>query len=547
MKDSPSHPAWERLLNTELNRRDFLKSLGKVTALALGYTILYPISGMRIDAAPRFPSYPFTLGVASGDPLPDGIVLWTRLAPDPLNGGGMPPENQLVQWEVASDREFRNVVQRGESVARHDLGHSVHVDVRNLKPGREYWYRFKAGSEISPAGRTKTAPPYGSRLSELTFAFASCQHYEHGYYTAYRRMVEENLDFVIHLGDYIYEHAPKQYVASSGNVRTHQGGEPKTLNEYRNRYAQYRSDADLKEAHATFPWIPVWDDHEVDNNYANTTPEKGQSSSKFIRRRAAAYQAYYEHMPLRQSSLPHGPDMNLYRRFTFGNLAEFNMLDTRQYRHNQVYGDGWSPAGWSAASPDRSILGDEQEKWLFQGLRQSEARWNILAQQVFFSQRVLKKGPNRLRNMDTWDGYSASRDRILKFLSKEKISNPVVLTGDVHSNWACDLKADFNNPNSKTIGVELVGTSITSEGDGKDGTKNDQRFLAENPHIHFVNHQRGYVRCRLTPDVWKTDFRVLPYVSRPDAPIFTRASFVIENGQPGLHRTGEAMTYQKNG
>lgn len=529
----------EELSSSEMDRRRFLKTTAQFAVMALGFTLFRPWPGLRVEAAPRFPLYPFTLGVASGDPLSDGIVLWTRLAPDPLNGGGMPFYRVPVRWEVATDENFRHVVKKGTTYASPEWGHSVHVDVRGLRPGREYWYRFKSGSELSPVGRTKTAPAPHSLQRELVFAFASCQNFEHGYYTAYRRMAEEDLDVVIHLGDYIYENGSGQNTAPGGNVRKHHGRETLTLEAYRNRYAQYRTDPDLQLAHASFPWMVTWDDHEVDNDYAGLIPEDGTSREKFIQRRIAAYQAYYEHMPLRRDSLPVGRHMQIFRRFTFGDLAQFHLLDTRQYRDRQAGGGKWRAPGEEAVSPDRTLLGVEQETWLFRELHHSEARWNILAQQVFFAQRDLKKGSEKLQSMDAWDGYADSRRRVLEYLVQDRVSNPVVLTGDVHANWACDLLADFDHPTSTVVGTEFVGTSISSGGDGSDFRRSARRILDHNPHIHFHNNHRGYVRCRLTPQYWQTDYRVVPYVSRPGAPILTRASFVVENGRPGISQISE--------
>ena len=294
----------------------------------------------RITAAPSFSNYPFNLGIASGDPRPNGVLLWTRLAPEPLaedGRGGMPEETVPVQWEVADDENFSRIASQGTAHARPSLGHSVHAVARGLEPNRNYFYRFKAGSEISPVGRTKTVPAPGAAVSEMRFAFASCQQFEHGYYTAYRYISEEDLDLVVHLGDYIYEYGIDEYVAPSGNVRHHNSQKIFTLPQYRNRYALYRSaSTNLKAAHAAFPWLVTWDDHEVENNYADGTPGSTLSVEEFLRRRAAAYQAYYEHMPLRRSSMPQGPDMPLYRRLTYGNLVEFNILDTRQYRNDQA-------------------------------------------------------------------------------------------------------------------------------------------------------------------------------------------------------------------
>jgi alkaline phosphatase D len=520
----------------DIDRRTFVKLSGAgAAALVFGAG---PFTEKAI-AQPGFPDYPFKLGVASGEPLPDGVVLWTRLAPDPLNGGGMPDKKVPVQWQVAKDERFSQVVREGSTFARPELAHSVHVEVGGLQPAAEYYYRFRAGSELSPVGRTKTAPAFGASVAQMRFAFASCQMYEHGYWTAYRRMSEEDLDLVVHLGDYIYEHGPNQYVAPGGNVRTHSGPEVWSIFDYRNRHAQYRTDEDLQAAHAAFPWVVTWDDHEVDNNYADEIPERNQSVEAFIRRRSAAYQAYYEHMPLRRASVPQGPDMLLYRRLAFGNLAEFNVLDTRQYRSDQAAGDGRDRPNPEQADPSRTITGDEQERWLFDGLAGSDATWNVLAQQVFFAQRDFDTDEGRLYSMDAWDGYLGSRDRVMRFFEERNVANPVVLTGDVHNNWAANLKSNFDDESSRTLGAEFIGTSISSGGDGADTSSNQEAVVEENPHIEFFNGQRGYVRCTLTPEEWRADYRILPYVKQPGAPVYTRASFVVEAGNPGLRTADE--------
>nr|WP_245599921.1 alkaline phosphatase D family protein [Paenibacillus harenae] len=517
-----------------MDRRDFLQATGKIALASLGLTIAASLKGGAVDAAPKFTAYPFTLGVASGDPWPDSVVLWTRLAPDPLNGGGMSGSDVPVKWEVASDENFRKVVRQGAGFARAQLGHSVHVEVDRLEPNQVYYYRFQAGKEVSPTGRTKTLPAYGSHVSKMTFAFASCQNYPQGYYTSYRHMAAEELDLVFHLGDYIYEGPGPAPTTSS--PRYHNGPEIFTLEDYRNRYALYKSDSDLQAAHANFPWVVSMDDHEVENNHAGLIPEANQPIEPFLVRKAAAFQAYYENMPLRSSSLPSGFTMQLYRQFIYGDLANFQVLDTRQFRDDQASGDGRKPPTPESASEDRSIIGEEQEKWLLSGLDQSIAQWNIIPQQVFFCERDFMIGTGDEFSMDAWDGYSANRDRILNFAKQKGLSNLVVLTGDVHSNWAADIKADFNNPDSEILGAEFVGTSITSGGDGYDITDAQINILTENPHIKFYNNQRGYVRCTATPESFQADYRIVPYVSRPGAPITTRASFLMEKGKPGLQK-----------
>jgi len=516
--------------SNEHHRREFLAGAGASLLWAIAGRPTHGATDVAAVAVPKFLADPFSLGVASGDPAPDGVVLWTRLAPDPLGGGGMPPQNVPVGWEVATDDQMRRVVKRGTTSARHALAHSVHVEVRGLEPSRWYWYRFKVGSNLSPIGRTRTAPARGTRLDKLTFAFASCQHYEDGFYTAHRHLAREDLDLVVFLGDYIYEGGVR-----TGRTRQHNSPEIVTLDDYRNRYALYKSDPDLREAHAAFPWIVTWDDHEVDNNYAGAIDQDASSPEDFLRRRAAAYQAYYEHMPLRVSSLPRGPNMRLYRRLTYGSLAEFSVLDSRQYRADQPCGDGHKERCPAAFDSRATLLGTSQEHWLLNGLDQSRARWNVLAQQVMMSQTIEVAGDAKKYGMDNWNGYVAARNRLLSFIRERRPSNPVVLTGDIHSNWVCDVKADFDAPKSETIATEFVGTSISSGGNGNTSPAEADRRLAANSHVKFFNAQRGYVRCMLTPARWQSDYRVVEAVTRRDAPLTTRASFIIENGTAGAH------------
>ncbi len=511
----------------KIKRREFLRGSATVMSTAL----LYPLAGWAKNDAMPFAADPFQLGIASGDPWPDSVVLWTRLAPDPLHGGGMPARNVAVQWEVATDEGMQKVVAKGREIARPELGHSVHVEVRGLQPARWYWYRFTVDAGASPIGRTRTAPASNANNERMNFAFVSCQHYETGYYTAYKHLAADDLELVFHLGDYIYEGAP-----ATDRVRRHNSPEIKTIEDYRNRYALYKSDPLLQRAHANFPWAVVWDDHEVDNNYAGLTPEDKQTPEEFARRRAAAYQVYYEHLPLRRSVLKHGTKVEIYRHLNFGNLASAYLLDTRQYRTDQPCGDGNKPACPASLDPRQTILGDEQERWLQRGLSQSKARWNILAQQVMIGALDATPGAQQTFPMDQWNGYAAARQRFLEFLRERKPANPVVLTGDIHSNWVNDLKPEFYRENSPVVATEFVGTSITTGGDGADVRPNTATVLSENPHIKFFNGQRGYVRCSLTPERWQSDYRVVAEVSKPDAPVKTRASFVVENGKAGAQR-----------
>jgi alkaline phosphatase D len=523
-----------------VSRRTLL--LGGAAVGAAGAVTTWPLAAAAAPYRGPLRSDPFTLGVASGDPEPDGFVLWTRLAPTPLaeDGlGGMPARNVPVRWELAADQRFRHVVRRGTVVAVPARGHSVHVELHGLLPGREYFYRFRAERYASPVGRTRTAPAPWAVGGTLAMSFASCSQYEHGYFTAYRRLAEDEPDLILHLGDYQYEYAPDTYTIPAGNPRDHHGPETRTLANYRQRHAQYKTDPDLQAAHAVAPWAVVFDDHEVENNWADETPE--EPDPDFLARRAAAFQAYYENMPLRRRSLPGGIDMQLYRRLHWGRLATFHLLDTRQYRSDQGCGDGYRDCP-EAGDPARSITGAEQEKWLLNGFRRSDARWDVLGQQVFFGQRDNNSGPATVVSMDSWDGYAASRDRITRGWLSAGVRNPVVLTGDVHAHWADDLKLDYADPTSRTVGTELVCSSITSGGDGADVPTGAHSWAPWNPHLRFYSNQRGYVRTRITAGAFTADFRVVPYVTRPDAPAHTRATFVIEDRVPGLHQTADHPT-----
>lgn len=502
------------------NRRSFL------------FAATAALAAPRLWASPAFTAYPFTLGIASGAPLPDGVVLWTRLAPAPLDGGGLPPAAIEVRWEVADDEGFRRIVGSGATLAEPLLAHSVHVEVSGLAPARWYWYRFMAGDAVSPVGRTRTAPTAGAAVDRLRFAFASCQQYEQGFYAAHRHLAAEDLDLVVFLGDYIYESS-----WGSRHVRKHEGPEPTTLEQYRNRYARYKSDPDLQRSHAVFPWLVTWDDHEVDNDYANDRAE--DLDPDFLVRRAAAYQAYWEHMPLRTGARPNGPHMQLYGRHEFGRLARFHVLDGRQYRDHQVCpraGRGGSNVVDDLRCPDRlaperSLLGREQESWLHAGLARPGAQWNIVAQQLLMAQTDRKPGPERQFWSDGWDGYPAARSRLLQAIAERRTANPLVIGGDVHFNCISDLKPDFDDPASPVVATEFCGTSITSQGPTQ--ARLDV-LRPENPHVRFANSEkRGYAVLELTERRCLARLRALDSEKAADSPISTLATFVVEDGRPG--------------
>jgi alkaline phosphatase D len=535
-----AHQQAIRAAAARLGRRRFLTVTGAAAALAFSTNL--PSAQAAQVRTDTLTEDPFTLGVASGDPLPDAVVLWTRLAPRPYEpGNGLPERGAVrVEWEVARDERFTRVARRGTATAHAEFNYTVHVDAGGLDPDRVYWYRFRAGKWTSTVGRTRTAPSHGARVRDVRFGLVSCQAYHDGYFTALKHLAAEDLDAVFHVGDYQYEYA----VSAAGGARNytdrtlpgHFNTETMTLGDYRLRYALYKSDPDLQAAHAAFPWFVTWDDHETENNYAGDVDDNGDPPEEFLIRRAAAYRAYWENMPLRMPQQPDGPDMRLYRRFHYGRLAQFDILDTRQYRSDQAYGDGWQYPGPESEDPSRTLTGGTQERWLLDGFQRSTATWNVLPQQVTFSQRKNTTADRSKLSMDAWDGYPASRDRVLAGVQQAGIENFVVLTGDVHVHYALDIKKDFNNPSSQTLGVEFVGTSITSGKDGADKPANWSTLMTANPHMKFYNGRRGYVTVTLDGERARADYKTVSAVTTPGAPLTTAASFVTEAGNPGLQQ-----------
>ncbi|MER5408239.1 alkaline phosphatase D family protein [Streptomyces sp. NPDC002769] len=506
------------------DRRRFLTAGGAVLGAAATAQLWLPTAARAAETP--LPEEVFTLGVASGDPLPDAVVIWTRLAPDPLNGGGMPDRAVPVEWEVAEDARFRRPVRRGVAQALPAYGHSVHVDVRGLRPDRAYWYRFRASGRLSPVGRTRTAPHPHSRGGSLRVALASCQNWQNGYFTPYADMLGQDPDFVLFVGDYIYESAP-----SATAVRRHEGGgEPYTLVEYRNRYAQYRTDPHLAAMHAAAPWVVTFDDHEVDNDFAGEVPQDPakQSHDAFVARLTAAYQAYYEHMPVRATAVPDGPHIQMYRRLDFGRLVRLNVLDTRQFRSDQATGQA------GAEDPSMTMLGAAQKEWLLDGLHHSPTRWNLIASQIMMAETDLQVGPGKLWYYDAWDGYQAERNALMgEFAS---VRNPVVLTGDRHLTMVSDLKEDFADPDSDVVGAEFVGTSVSSGGDQDQAafhTEWDAR-MPDNPHWKFIDAHRGYHLFDIGRDGIDATVRAPETVLLPDAASSTLARLRVEAGDPGV-------------
>jgi alkaline phosphatase D len=521
-------------------RRRFLGLTAAAAALAFATNVpTAGAAGTREMDTSRITEDPFTLGVASGDPMPGSVVLWTRLAPSPYEpGGGMAGLAAAVLWEVATDELFTDVVRTGVGTAFPEYNHTVHIEVDGLEPDYAYFYRFRAGTWISPTGRTRTAPERTAATAALTIAAVSCQAYHDGYYTAHRHLAEDDVDVVFHLGDYLYEYA----VSSAGGARGYPTGtipdifnrETLTLEDYRLRYALYKSDPDLRACHAAHPFVVTWDDHETENNHADDIPENSVPPEEFLLRRAAAYRAYWENQPLRSARMPSGPDLRLYRRLHWGTLAQFDVLDTRQYRSDQAYGDTWHVPGPESDDPARTITGQAQEDWLIGGWRASAALWNVMPQQVCFSQRKLDLDPEAQMSMDAWDGYRASRNRVLAGARSAGVENLMVLTGDVHVGYAFDIKDNFDDPASRTLGTEIVATSVASGRDGADRPVNWDTYMQANPHLRFYNGRRGYVRVQLGRESARADFRTVAAVTTPGAAITTAASFVTEVGNQGL-------------
>ncbi len=521
-------------------RRHLLK-----LALASAGTLWLPRGAF---AQRRLAFDPFGLGVASGSPAPDGVVLWTRLvAPGLMDSLGTEPVP--VRWEVAEDEAFARIARRGETLATPDLAFSVHAEVPGLAPDRWYFYRFIAGGVASPVGRTRTLPAPDAAVSRLRLAYASCQRWEHGYYGAYRHMREEGVDLVLFLGDYIYEYpnatAAVRNFPTLANVIT--------LADYRDRHALHRSDPLLQAMHAACPWILTWDDHEVQNDYAGGLPGDGRpfglnNTADFQARRNAAYQAFYEHMPLRAAdfvraaaggSLVH--EVKLARRYRFGRLADLVMLDSRQWRDAQVCGDPShrsglvDPATCAALDdPARTLLGPAQEAWFDGAMAQAGGGWTVIGQQTLFGRRDNLHGPGERVWNDGWDGYVAARRRLTDSLQRHRVRSPVFLGGDVHENWVGHVKADYARPDSPSVGVEFCGTSITSR--SARGATTASR-LPENPHFIFAEGtRRGYGICEFTPQGLTTTLRVLDDATRPDPRVETLATFAVQAGRPVVER-----------
>ena len=522
------------------SRRDLLK---------LAVAAVAPLSYALSPAQATIKHNPFSIGVASGSPNHHSVVLWTRLMAEPGSSKTQFADTDVsVKWEVADDEGFKVNRRAGQVVALAALAHSVHLELDGLQSDRWYFYRFQIGDAQSTTGRTRTLPHPEAMVQKLRVAYASCQRWEHGYFSAYDHMCQENLDMVLFLGDYIYE-----YAGAANPVRLPKGGWVNSLDDYRERYALHKSEKGLQAMHAQCPWLVTWDDHEVSNDYAGL--ERGQSgniSFNFAAQRARAYQAFYEHMPLRASALiksieglAQGAELRIYGQVPYGKLANIYLLDDRQYRDKQVCNksDGH---GSGFINPDqcedwfnhkRSLLGLEQTKWLDQAFAnaQKDARpWNVVAQQTIFGRRDFRIGAGYTLWNDGWDGYSAARQQMTQSMQNKALKNPVLIGGDVHENWVGHVMADAYKDDSAKLGVEFCGAGITARSAGN--SKLPAR-LAENPHFIFADSERkGYGVVEFTAKQIQTELRVVDDVRQPQTKIETLAKFEVEAGLPQVHR-----------
>ncbi len=522
-----------------MHRRQLLDLLSRrAAALALATLFAPRAEAQGNGEAPHLVDDPFTLGVASGLPRPDSVLLWTRLAPRPHEpGGGLPPLPVAVRWELAEDERFATGRRQGSITALPAHAHSVHVQVDGLASGRTYFYRFFAGGAASPVGRTRTAPAADAPVERLRLALASCQHYEQGWYAAHREIAARELDLVLFVGDYIYETSrPRE------RVRSHEGPEPITLDAYRARHATYKLDPDLRAVHAAHPWLLIWDDHEVENDYAGDLGNGMLDPAAFLRRRSAAYKAYFEHLPVAPVLPADAGPYRLHDHIAWGRLAEFWLLDGRQFRSPQACNPEGRAGGrvLSAAgcpelvAPGRSLFGAAQERWLDAGLGAGGAQWKILAQGTQISSSAVDTPIGRRVYSDGWDGYPAARERLLGAIAQRKLQDVLCLGGDVHRHVAADLRVRPNEPASPVVASEFVCSSVTSRG------LSDSLMAmirASNPDIaHARSDERGYVLLELTPGGALADFRATPHPVAPQAQLHSQARFAVASGRAGVAR-----------
>ena len=521
-----------------LSRRSTLARLTRWAALLAAQSVLSaPNTRLPRIANPRFGHDPFALGVASGQPRPQSVVLWTRLMADPAHPGAeLPPALLPITWQVADDEGFSRIVRSGTVLADPAQAHSVRVRVDHLRPARPYFYRFLVGGVASPVGRTRTAPDENADVARLRLALASCQHYEHGWFTAHREIAGLDLDAVLFVGDYIYDSSRRRY-----RLRSHEAELPTTLDEFRARHVTYKRDPDLQACHAAHPWILVWDDHEVRNDYAGEVGDDEQSPAAFLQMRTAAYQAYFEHQPLDLDQAPGPNGLRMHDRFRWGRLADLWMLDGRQYRSTQACNGGDVAGGhvrWRCrelADPRRTVLGAEQERWLEDGLRTATGRWKLIVQSTQFSPWSVP-GPagRRMVYSDGWDGYPEARARLLDHIARHQLDNVVFLGGDVHRHVAAQLRAHPGDSRSPVIASEFVTTSITTAGLPESLMSLIRR---SNPDIlHARSDERGYMHLDVTDRSLHCVARATGFPVLAHSNLVTQARFRVDAGRAGPQR-----------
>lgn len=526
-----------------LSRRDFLRRAGALTALAAA-----PRLAACGDGGDKLPTYSYTgeigsaslfsHGIASGDPYADAVVLWTRVSPT--------TEGPLeVFWEVAVDEQFTDRVGAGWETAQPAQDYTIKLDAVGLDAATDYYYRFHALGRTSPVGRTRTAP--SGAVERVGLAVVACANYVRGYFHAYRSVAaRDDVDLVVHLGDYIYEGGSNP---TGGSIRPHEPDRTATtLSDYRTRYAQYRRDPDLQAVHARHPFVAVWDDHEI----ANNTWKGGRSGEQdpdgtFPARRAAAMQAWFEWMPTRE--VPGGA---IFRSFGMGDLLDLVMLDTRNWGRDEAVED---PNSEAVRDPERSILGFDQEQWLTETLSGSTAAWRVIGQQVLMGQlkvsgAPLSEGGGEVLNSDAWDGYPAARTRLFDVIQSDAVGDVVVLTGDIHMSFALELTADPNNPEAYdpvtgrgAIAVELVTPGVTSPGFPKGSNEVVlQAMLPPNPHIRWWDTEhRGYMSLEVTRARVTARWHHFDDIEAPETPERLAAVYSVDRGTPHLLETPGAI------
>ncbi len=527
----------ERPLNGGVTRRGFL--LGAASVVVLGAcgssgsgdesagggegatsttAAVTPASDLTTD--------PFALGVASGDPLPDSIVLWTRLAPDPLaadGSGGMAGGTASVAWDLARDDTFADLVAGGTAPSDPAFGHSVHIDVRGLDPATDYFYRFRIGDFTSTVGRTRTLPAADASPERVRLGIANCQHFEAGFYAAYRHLAEDDVDLVVHLGDYIYELPATG--GPDGNRSSRPALPPKTLEEFRLRYASYKTDPDLQAAHAAAPFTLVWDDHEVSDNYMGDTLPSGAGAAEVRDLRAAAYQAWWENLPVRLDP-PDGSDLVVYHDVTFGDLARLYLLDERQYADEPPCRGETVPYDYGdcdAVGDDRTRLGADQEAWLDETARQGGVTWNLLGTPVALAGIDAGSGDEAKYFLDLWDGYPVARQRVIDLMAE--VDNPVVISGDYHQGMVLDVNEAPFDTDSPLVATEFMAPPISSVLFSDDVSE-------RTPQLRQQLDGHGYLLVEVTPEAVTAEFRMLDDVTDPDSAVQTESTWRVDAGDP---------------